>query len=475
VGNFCSYRSVAATAEYGGRRAGRSGSGRSASALLRELASASALLSEVASASALLSVVAAAATAIGVSSPPARALDIKLSAAEALIMAGTNMHVVDQAWVDLAVDDYIRPSLGGDYTGVPVVTPAQFWPFTSPDDMFFDLSVLAGTGVIDAAIDATTDPTVVFGYSQSSVIATAAKRHLAERAADASGTGSVPPVSFVMLANLNRPNGGINARFTGAVITKLGWTFSAATPTDTPFTTVDVARQYDLFADFPRYPLNLIADANAVVALFYGAHDYSHVTLNPADPRYDPNTVVQHFGDTTYYFIPAPMLPVLRPLRDLGFDPVLLDAAEPAMRVLVEFGYDRSTPFGQPTGAQLIPRGDFEQLNRDLVAAIEQGRAILDTARDPSDAPAAPILPADTAPRRPSRATPDSPRGRPAPAVRATRAQSAAPGFAPAPTSPAPTSPAPTSQAPKAATSQSAASQHRAAAPAALPASRLPR
>ena len=426
-------------------------------------------------AAALICCAGAGSAAVTVDAPVTPVFDIKLSAAEALIMAGTNMHVVDQAWVDLAVDDYIRPSLGGMYTGIPVVTPAQFWPFTSPDDMFFDLSVLAGTRVIDAAIDASTDPTVVFGYSQSSVIATAAKRRLAERAADAFGAGSVPPVSFVMLANLNRPNGGINARFTGAVITNLGWTFSAATPTDTPFTTVDVARQYDLFADFPRYPLNLIADANAVVALFYGAHDYSHVTLNPADPRYDPNTVVQQFGDTTYYFIPAPMLPVLRPLRDLGFDPVLLDAAEPAMRVLVEFGYDRSTPFGQPTGAQLIPRGHFEQLNRDLAAAIEQGRVILDKAKDPSDAQAAPVLRADTAERRPPRATPDSPRNRQAPTSRATRAQSVSPWNAPAPASPAPASPASASPASASPAPKVAVSQQRSAALGALPASRPPR
>ena len=183
-----------------------------------------------------------------------------------------------------------------------------------------------------------------------------------------------------MLANLNRPNGGLNARFPGAFIEELGWTFSAATPTDTGFTTVDVARQYDLFADFPRYPLNLIADANAVVALFYGAHDYSSVTLNPADPRYDPNTVVEQFGDTTYYCIPTPTLPLLRPLRDLGVDPLMLDAVEPAMRVLVEFGYDRSTSFGQPTGAQLIQRENFDQLGRDLGVAINQGRAIIESA-----------------------------------------------------------------------------------------------
>jgi hypothetical protein len=267
----------------------------------------------------------------------------------------------------------------------------------------------------------------------------------------------MPPVSFVVLANLNRPNGGLNARFPGAFIEELGWTFSAAAPTDTGFTTIDVARQYDVFADFPRYPLNAVATANAVVALLYGAHDYSRVTLNPADPRYDPNTVVQQFGDTTYYFIPTPMLPLLRPLRDLGFDPVLLDAVEPAMRVLVEFGYDRSTPFGQPTGAQLILREDFEQLDRDLAAAIEQGRAILDATKDPIGADAAPTLPAPTALRRPPRASPDSPRAQPAPGARATRAQSASPGITPAP---------------KAAVLQATAAQQRAATPGALPASR---
>ncbi|CAN1542634.1 PE-PPE, C-terminal [Mycobacteriaceae bacterium] len=389
--------------------------------------------------------------------PTAQVGEVALLSTNALIMAGTDMHDVDQAWVDMAIDGYIRPSLGGDYTGIPVVTPAQFWPFGGRDDMFFDLSVLAGTTVIDAAIDATTAPAVVFGYSQSSVIATAAKRRLAERAADAANAESTPPVSFVMLANLNRPNGGLNARFPGAFIEELGWTFSAAAPTDTGFTTIDVARQYDLFADFPRYPLNVIATANAVVALLYSAHDYSPVTLNPADPRYDPNTVVQQFGDTTYYLIPTPMLPLLRPLRDLGFDPVLLDAVEPAMRVLVEFGYDRSTPFGQPTGAQLTPRDDFEQLDRDLAAAIEQGRAILDAPKDPSGADAAPIIPAPSAVRRPPRANPDSPRVQQAPGARATRAQSVSPGIAPAP---------------KAAVSQAAVAQQRTATPGALPANR---
>ncbi len=340
------------------------------------------------STAALLSCAGVGATALASGPPRPGNAEVELmSGATALIMAGTDMHVVDQPWMDLAIHNYIEPTLGGRYTPTPVVTPAEFWPFGGPDDMLFDLSVLDGTQRIGSAIAAQTanndgeSPTVVFGYSQSAVIATAAKRQLADAGADPSA------VSFVMLANLNRPNGGINSRFPGAFIEELGWTFSPAAPTDTAFATVDVARQYDLFADFPRYPLNLFATANALLAVLYGSHDYTGVTLNPEDPGYNPNTVVQQQGDTTYYFIPSETLPLLRPLRDLGVDPVLLDAAEPVLRLLVEFGYDRTTPFGQPAPAVLTERADFDQLSADVAAAVEQGQAML-AAADPGPAAA---------------------------------------------------------------------------------------
>ena len=343
-------------------------------------------------AASLLSCAGVSTAALVIDPPQQGALEVELlSGATALIMAGTDMHTVDEPWIDLAIGDYIRPTLGGDYTGTPVVTPAEFWPFGGPDDMFFDLSVQDGTQRIgnaiaaQAAADTEDAATVVFGYSQSAVIATAAKRQLAE---DARNGADVPGVSFVMLANLNRPNGGINSRFPGAFIQELGWTFSPAAPTDTPFATVDVARQYDLFADFPRYPLNLFATANAILAVLYGSHDYSGVTLNPDDPDYNPNTVVQQRGDTTYYFIPSETLPLLRPLRDLGVDPVLLDAAEPVLRLLVEFGYDRTTPFGEPAPAVLTQREGFDELSREVAAAVEQGQAMLEAAAD--SPPAAP-------------------------------------------------------------------------------------
>ena len=350
----------------------------------------------------------------GGKAPRTSALDVDLLAATALIMTGTDMHVIDPTWIHLAVHNFIAPTLGGDYTGIPLATPEQFWPFTGPNDMSFDISIADGTLDLEQAIASqqtqsgpTDNPTVVFGYSQSAAIASAAKRRLADQVAN-NGTPAAA-VSFVILANPNRPNGGINARFAGAVLESLGWTFTPAAPTDTGFTTIDIARQYDPFADFPTYPLNVIADANAVVALLYGSHDYSGVTLNTADSGYDPRTVVQQYGDTTYYFIPAETLPLLRPLRDLGIDPLVLDAIEPAVRVLVEFGYDRAISFGQPMPAQLVSPENPDQLNSDLAAAIDQGKAILDA----ETANQHRVPPVATLPTRPTQGPNESSRRRP--------------------------------------------------------------
>lgn len=289
---------------------------------------------------------------------------VQLLAADALIMTGTEMHNVDPAWLDLVVRSFVAPTLGGDYTAytaIPVATPAEFWPFGGLYDESLDDSVAEGTVILEEAIAARLAanaqagqpdrPIVVFGYSQSAIIATVEKRHLAALAAQGQ---TPPPLTFVVTGNPNRPNGGLNERFAGLTLWP-GWTFSGATPTDTPFATIDIARQYDPFADFPLYPLNLFALLNAVMGLFY-AHDYSVVSLDPADPRYNPDTVVRQFGDTTYYLIPAAHLPLLQPFYDLGVPPALLDAVEQPLRVLVEAGYDRNIPPGQPAPARISPQ-----------------------------------------------------------------------------------------------------------------------
>lgn len=94
---------------------------------------------------------------------------------------------------------------------------------------------------------------VIFGYSQSSDIATILKAQL----------GSDPTIG-----NTNRPDGGLFTRFPGLHLPILNITFNPpSTPTDTGYATTDIAFQYDPIADFPQYPPNILADLNAVAGV----------------------------------------------------------------------------------------------------------------------------------------------------------------------------------------------------------------
>ncbi|CAN5134466.1 hypothetical protein BH09ACT8_BH09ACT8_07640 [soil metagenome] len=318
--------------------------------------------------------------------PPIVEYPVALTATDALIMAGSGMPVVDESWMNLAVQQFIQPALGGEYTPYPVVTPAQFWPFTGTSGLTLDESIAGGLTDLETALAAIEEvhadnaepdaATVIFGYSQSTVVAVELKRRLA---AEAAAGESVPPVTFVLIANLARPNGGIDARFPGLFVSDLGWTFTGAAPTDTQFPTVDIARQYDPFADFPLYPENFVATANSLAGLL--VHDYTPVTIDPTDPRYDPNTIVQKSpdSDTTYYLIPAQHLPLVTLMGEMGADQQTLDAIEPALRILVEMGYDRTIPYGEPTPARAMPPVDQAALARELFATLNQGQALADT------------------------------------------------------------------------------------------------
>ena len=85
----------------------------------------------------------------------------------------------------------------------------------------------------------------------------------------------------------NLPNGGLMSRFAGLYIPILDFSFNGPAPTDTQFETVEINRQYDGFVDFPLYPLNLVADLNAVMGIAY-VHPYRFDVSLPADPTTRP-------------------------------------------------------------------------------------------------------------------------------------------------------------------------------------------
>ena len=211
------------------------------------------------------------------------------------------------------------------------------------------------------------DHLVIYGYSQSAVIANLEKRKLAEQYPV--GT-EAPDIDFVLEADLNLPNGGLHARFPGAYLPILDWYFDGPAPTDTQFDTVVITRQYDFYADFPLYPLNLIADVNAFLGAGY-VHAYPFdVSLAPdaTSPAYQGT-----HGDTSYYFFETEDLPLFGPLRTLGVPESLIDVVEPVFRVIVELGYDRSIPPWEPTPARLILMHDPATVAPDLVDAVGEG------------------------------------------------------------------------------------------------------
>ena len=167
------------------------------------------------------------------------------------------------------------------------------------------------------------------------------------------------------------PTAALLARFPGLYIPILDLSFNGPEPTDTQFHTDVITRQYDGVADFPLYPLNVIADLNAVLGVFYVHTNPFDVSLAP-DPTTSPAYQGTH-GDTSYYFFETQDLPLFAPLRTLGVPEPLIDVVEPFFRVIVELGYDRSIPPWEPTPARLIPPLNPAKVTADLVNAIGEG------------------------------------------------------------------------------------------------------
>jgi PE-PPE domain len=178
-------------------------------------------------------------------------------------------------------------------------------------------------------------------------------------------------VSFVLMGNPSRPNGGIQERFVGAHIPILGVTFSGATPTNsptpTPLTTVDVSRQYDPMSDFPTNPLNVLADLNVLAGALY---------IHPETGYFDAGTLELQgqYQDTTYYLAPTTTLPLLMPLAQPPLiGPPLAAALDPPLRVLIETGYDRTPNPGRPTPAKFFHIPNPMKTAIDFIVAVPTG------------------------------------------------------------------------------------------------------
>ncbi|WP_067974067.1 PE-PPE domain-containing protein [Mycolicibacter icosiumassiliensis] len=309
-------------------------------------------------------------------------------------MGGSGTPIPSQALIDAISARYIMPA-SPIFPGQPIFpvdsvhplfTPEGLYPMTGVKSLVLDQSVAQGVQILDATIKdrlALGHDLVVVGGSQSSTIASLEMRNLLALPADQIPTAD--QLSFVLLVDPSNPNGGLLSRFGDPSLPPLsfpsmGVTFSGATPSDTPWHTAIYNMEYDGFSDFPRYPLNFLADLNAVlgIAFVHGSitglsdEQIAQSVLLPVSDGYA--------GNTDYFMIPTENLPLLELLRAVPIlgDP-LADLMQPALRVLINLGYgniehgwdqgpaDLSTPFG------LFPNVGLGDVFTALGNGVQQG------------------------------------------------------------------------------------------------------
>ncbi|ARG59490.1 PE-PPE domain-containing protein [Mycobacterium kansasii] len=319
----------------------------------------------------------AAAAPAGVAAPAPAAL---ASPFDALIMTGSGTPIPSLAYMQ-AVVPYIS---GTPSQLIPLNTPEGLYPLTQIKDLPLTQSVTTGVQILHDALFGpqgmiTAGGNVaVLGYSQSAILSSMEMRQLILQ-----GSPNTANLSFTLLGNPMAPNGGLLSRFPGLSMPAMGLEFYGATPSNSGYQLSQYTLQYDGFADFPRYPINFLADLNAFMGIQFVHTDYSYLDPNNLPPGYNlvelpvspANNGLEH-----YYMITYPGLPLLEPLRALPVigDP-LADLVEPNLTYLVNLGYG-DPHFGYSTGYADVPTrfGLFPSIDPvtfagDMVGAAQQG------------------------------------------------------------------------------------------------------
>ncbi|WP_123023240.1 PE-PPE domain-containing protein [Mycolicibacterium stellerae] len=331
----------------------------------------------------------------------------QLLATTVLIMGGTQ-HPLSlptdsndfvTAYMDQAINNYVDPdgtpvpANPAEYNRVAVIYPAEFFPVfgsttfddsvaIGQDNLSHCLGVSLGecnynSGVGSTDPSETAPPFIVFGYSQSAVVASLVKNQIVENPDDYPGLNGT---TFYLISNPMRPNGGILGRGPeGTTIPILGITFYGPTenscdgvscegdPDDFVTPTVDVAQQYDLLGgDAPAVVWNGLAWANSAAAYYYLHGDVPSHSLDEAISR-------GTYGDTDYYLLTSDRLPILLPAQQLGVPDALLAVADAPLRVLIESAYYRGTSPGESVGFQLLPQEDALTLLANLAQSVPVG------------------------------------------------------------------------------------------------------
>ena len=187
-----------------------------------------------------------------------------------LFLGATGLPNPTPSYINAAFSLYMN-NPNNTYTAGPgALTPFMFalptaegaYIFTGTKDLTYDISLARGVTSLNTQIAqsfAAGGPGTtlgIFGYSQGAQVASLAMPQLATQY-------NSSQLSFTLIGDPLAPNGGFFSRFPGLNLPSVGVTFGGGTPSDL-FPTTIYTREYDGFADFPQYPINVLSDANAI-------------------------------------------------------------------------------------------------------------------------------------------------------------------------------------------------------------------
>ena len=136
------------------------------------------------------------------------------------------------------------------------------------------------------------------------------------------------------------PNGGLLSRFdvpehqsepVELTLPSLGVTFSGAAPSDTPWETANYIQEYDGFADFPKYPLNFLADLNAFMGIMFIHGTYPTLTDDQLASAIELPVSDDYTGNNAVLHDPHREPAVAELLRGSGFGNAIADLLQPAV------------------------------------------------------------------------------------------------------------------------------------------------
>ena len=263
----------------------------------------------------------------------------------------------------------------------------------------------------------------ILGYSQGAAVVSNELRSLESLSAQQKSH-----LSVVLIGDIDNPDGGLFTRlgFLGQ-IPFFDVTTGLPTPTDTGIKLTTIDFEYDGVGDFPRYGGNLLAVANAIAGFEYIHGSYLDPNQNgdftglpdgytPAELRDQQNCETHSTNCRTddsgnsYVLIPTKTLPIVQPFLDIAsatgttaFVKPVVDLISPALRVLIDLGYDRTTNPGTYTTLSPLPFNPATfnpvQVATDLANAAVAGIQALAGDLSAPTAPAPNETPADRARR----------------------------------------------------------------------------